>query len=129
MLTHGAIPAPAGNFLNMSLEQAQLEAGVGCCVFDANYDEFGFLLTGCWIKTLWLFAHAYDAELWSQRQALLALQREGNAFIVELVVATEVFTLPQLVQFNRCHLAFRALTLADVVLGDGLNVMTDALHR
>jgi hypothetical protein len=50
MLTHGAIPSHTGNLLNISLEQARLEVGIGTLLLEANYDDYGFLLTFCWIK-------------------------------------------------------------------------------
>jgi hypothetical protein len=52
MLTHGAIPTHTGRFLNISLEQAQLEVGIGMPILEADYEQYGFLLTFCCIKVL-----------------------------------------------------------------------------
>jgi hypothetical protein len=54
IFTHGAIPTHMGNFLNISLEQAQLELGISILmILEASYKDYGFLLTFCWIKVLW----------------------------------------------------------------------------
>jgi hypothetical protein len=36
MLTHGAIPTHIGNFLNISLKQAQLKVGINTPILEAS---------------------------------------------------------------------------------------------
>jgi hypothetical protein len=55
VLVHGALPTHTGIYFNISLEQAQLEVGIGSPLLEANYDDYGFLLTFCWVKVLWQF--------------------------------------------------------------------------
>jgi hypothetical protein len=40
-LTHGAIPSHTGCLSNISLEQAQMEVGIGMPLFESSFDEYG----------------------------------------------------------------------------------------
>jgi hypothetical protein len=55
VLVHRALPTHTSIYFNISLEQAQLEVGIGSPLLEANYDDYGFLLTFCWVKVLWQF--------------------------------------------------------------------------
>jgi hypothetical protein len=55
VLVHGALPTHTSSYFNISLEQAQLEVGIGSPLLEANYNDYGFLLTFCWVKVLWQF--------------------------------------------------------------------------
>lgn len=126
LLTHGAITTPTGHFLRTSLESAQLEVGIGSPLFEANYDIYGFLLTDCWIKSLWQFVSRHKIQLRNPNQVLPRLQRLGDDFLMELVIASDQFTEKKLIQINRCRLFYRAMTLADVISGDGSEVTHEA---
>lgn len=128
MLTHGAVPTHTGTFLNTSLEQAQLEVGIGTPLLEADYDKFGFLLTHCWLKVLWqrLWEHDIVLRQPEAEQFLPKLQREGDFFIMERIVHSQGFSEDNMVRMNRCRLAFRAMTIADVLTGDGVKVTTAA---
>jgi len=43
------------HLLYCSLEQGQLELGIATPLFQANYTQYGFLLSDCWVKFLWFF--------------------------------------------------------------------------
>jgi hypothetical protein len=85
MLTHGAVPTHTGTFLNTTLEQAQLEVGIGTPLLEADYKKFGFLLTNCWLKVLWkrLWEHDIILRQPEAEQSLPKLQREGDFFILK----------------------------------------------
>jgi hypothetical protein len=72
-----------GRFFNISLEQAQLEIGIDTPIFQANYDDYGFLLTYCWVKVLWEQLWIHNIILLNPDQVLPKLQREGDFFIME----------------------------------------------
>jgi hypothetical protein len=128
MLTHGAIPTHTGRFLNISLEQAQLEVGIGTPMLEADYEQYGFLLTFCWIKVLWKRLWEYDIVLRhpEAEKVLPKLKREGDYFIMERVVQSQGFKEEAMIRMNRCQLSFRALTIADVLSRDGTKVTQEA---
>jgi hypothetical protein len=45
VLIHGNINTPTGSLLRASLEQAQLEVGIGTSFLSTSFDTYGFLLT------------------------------------------------------------------------------------
>jgi hypothetical protein len=53
VLVHGAIPSHTGQLFNISLEQAQMEIGIGTPILEASFEDYGHRLTFCWVKILW----------------------------------------------------------------------------
>ena len=80
ILTHGAIPTPIGEYLKVSLEQAQLEVGISTPILEASFDNYGCLLTPSWVKKLW--EHHMETQCLPSvsRSGPPKLQREGDAF-------------------------------------------------
>jgi hypothetical protein len=110
------------------LEQAQLEVGIGTPILEADYEQYGFLLTFCWIKVLWKRLWEYDIVLHQPeaKKVLPKLQREGDFFIMERIVQSQGFTEEAMIRMNRCQLAFHALTIADILSGDGTKLTQEA---
>lgn len=75
MLTHGAIPTPTGEYLKVSFEQVQLEVGIGTPILEASFNDYGCLLTPCWVKKLWEHVWKHNVSLWCPDQALPKLKR------------------------------------------------------
>ncbi len=92
VLVHGALPTHTGRYFNISLEQAQLEVGIGSPLLEASYDDYGFLLTPCWVKLLWEFLWMHNVMLCNLDQILPKLQRQGDFFIMEYIVASQGFS-------------------------------------
>jgi hypothetical protein len=63
VLTHGAIDTPTGSLLRASLEQAQLEVGIGMAFLAAPFDQYGFLLTDCLWSAIWRFISEHNLSL------------------------------------------------------------------
>jgi hypothetical protein len=87
MLVHGAIPSPMGHFLSISLELAQIKVGTANSIFATDFDDYGFLLMDCWIKSLREFVSRNDITLQNLDQVLLQVQHEGDGFIMDEVIA------------------------------------------
>jgi hypothetical protein len=129
MLTHGAVPTHMGNFLNISLkQQAQIEVGIGIPILEASNKDYGFLLTFCWIKVLWkwlwecnIIVHQPEAK-----KVLPKLQQEGDFFIMERIVMSQGVSEDAMIWMNHCHLAFQAMTIANVLNGNGTKVTNEA---
>ena len=126
-----AVPTHTGQFFHVSLEQAQLKVGISTPILESSYDDYGCLLTFCWIKVLWECLWIYKVTLHNPDQILPKLQWEGNFFLMEHLVELQVFTDEDLLHFNHCCLVYKAMTAANILTGDGITVMKDALalHR
>jgi hypothetical protein len=70
VLTHGAIDTPTGSLLRASLEQAQLEVGLGTSFLSAPFELYGFLLTDCLWSTIWRFISKHNIALSNPDQVL-----------------------------------------------------------
>jgi hypothetical protein len=73
-LTHGAIDTTTGQLLCISLEQAQLEVGIGTLFLETSFDTYGFLLTNCWWKSVWEFIWKNKVNLSYDSNTLPPLQ-------------------------------------------------------
>jgi hypothetical protein len=127
VLTHGAIDTPTGSLLRASLEQAQLEIGIGTPFLDTSFAMYGFLLTDCLWSTIWSFISSHNITLSSPDQVLLHRQWHGDGFIMERLVALGTLTQRELISCNRCRLAIEAVTLADITTGNGKRIRDDCL--
>ena len=128
LLTHGSIDTSSGSLITVSLEQTQLEVGLGHPIFDLDFPLYGFLTTDCWIKSLWSFVPAHHISLCNADQVLPHHQREGNAFIMELLVVSNRFSQTELIRINQYRLALRAMTLVDITTGDSSNLTREAIQ-
>ena len=127
-LTHAAIPTPTGMLMNASLELAQVEVGTSWSIFDMEFNDYGFLLTDCWIKSLWAFSSTYSIQLHNPEQVLPKIQREGDSFIMECIISTGRFMTMEWIWINHCRMALRAMTMADIITGDGKWILPEAYY-
>jgi hypothetical protein len=110
------------------MEQAQMEIGIGTAILEASFDDYGHLLTFCCVKILWEHLWQHTISLRCPEQALPKLQREGDFFIMERLVQLGGLSYDDKIRFNRCHLAYGAMTIADVITRDGTKVTRHALY-
>jgi hypothetical protein len=126
ILTHGAINSTTGSLMRISLEQGQLEVGIGTPFLEASFDSYGFLLTDIWWKTVWEFIWKHGIRLTYPDQFLPTLQRTGDVFIMDLLCSRTELTQSEILSCNRCRLALEAITLADITNGAGSRITDDA---
>ena len=55
LLDHIHRDTVVGDLIRAELETASLEIGSGSHLFQMDYEQWHFLLTDCWIKSLWKF--------------------------------------------------------------------------
>jgi len=115
------------HLLKCSLEQAQLELGLSTPFFQANYSQYGFLMTDCWVKFLWSFLAYVDCSLSAESPFDLDLQRVNDQFLMDIFSSSGQFLDKDLVSINRCCLAKRFLTVADICSGDGTHIRWDSI--
>ena len=107
-----------GRLLQISLESAQLEIGIGRSIFSLNYEDYHFLLTDCWIKHLWKFTYYNDIRIRDHHSELPSLQRENNLYLMEIFV-NEGYSKIKLKNINRCRQYLQVIMLSDVMNGYG----------
>jgi len=74
LLECGNGPSVAGSLLQASVEQAQLEVGSLTPFYQLPFQQYGFLLTDCWLKSLWRFLSEVGLHLQASGGSGLYLQ-------------------------------------------------------
>jgi hypothetical protein len=70
----------------------------------------------------------HQVKLCNPDQVLPKLQRQGDFFIMEHMVASQGFSKDDMIHINHCRLAFRAMTAADILTGDGIKVTKNTIN-
>jgi len=111
-----------GKCLRIATRTQQLEAGVSWDILERPAITIPYLTT-TWITALRDFMGVHDiqikfcvSEKWSQYQTTC----EGDTFLMERIMALNIFSDAQLRDINLARIYFRALTLSDVAnpMGD-----------
>ena len=119
LLTHGATTSLTGEIMGCSLEQLQLEVGIGSPVLESPFEVYGHLATDGWFKNLWEFVSDEGITLRQDDPAIPPLQREYDEYIMEKLVTIGSWGPKDLQSFNRCRIKMQCVTMADIVHGDG----------
>jgi hypothetical protein len=119
---HDAIDTPTGLLLWASLEQAKLEVGLGTSFLSAPFELYGFLLMDCLWSTIWSFILEHNISLSNPDQVLPKRQRQRDECILERLVQLTTLSQGKLILCNRCRLAMEAVTLVDIITGDGKQI-------
>jgi hypothetical protein len=127
VLMHGTIDTPTGLLLRGLLEQAQLKVGLGTSFLSVPFKLYGFLVTDCLWSTIWSFILEHDISLSNPDQVFPKCQRQRDEFIMEWLVQLTTLSQGELISCNRCRLAMEAVTLADIVTGDGKWIQDDSI--
>jgi len=101
------------------MEQAQLEVGSITPFYQLPFQQYSFLLTDCWLKSLWKFLSSAGLHLQNSNGSSLYLQCKHDVCLMDSLVTLAAFTPASLQAFNWCHLYMWSLTLADLSTGDG----------
>jgi len=117
-LEFGNTSRPEQTLIQTSLEYLQLEVGIGVPILLADFAQWGFLATNCWIKNLWNFVHTASIQLISDPPTTPPLQRQGDGCLMDWV-AHQSIPSQDLAAFNRCRLAHRVYFVSDVMDGGG----------
>ena len=91
LLTHGDSGNLTSNLIAVSMEQAQLEVGIGTPLLQAPFDQYSMLCTQCWVKGLWQFALEHCILLENLTYCTPPLQCEGDEYIMECLVLMDYY--------------------------------------
>jgi len=90
------------------LEQAQLKLVLSFPFFQADFHQYSFLLTNCWVKVIWSFLAYSDLALHIKCPPNLGPQWVNDQFLMEIFFSSGQFTNKEPISINRCHLVKRA---------------------
>ena len=108
-----------GELLRTSIEAAKVEIGVGRDLFSLDYPTYSPILTDCWIKHVWEYAHENNITILEETTSNIELQRENDLFLMEEIAESKSFTKAELQHINRCRLHLQVTCLSDITTGNG----------
>jgi len=117
-LEFGNTLRPEQSLLHTSLECLQLEVGIGSPIFLADFSQWGYIATDCWVKHLWSFLHLASIQLLLATSWVPPVQWQNDAFIMDWDALLHLLA-HDLAVFNHCHLVHKVLFLSDIMDGRG----------
>ncbi len=109
LLDCGNWPSVAGSLLHTSIEQVQLEVGSLTPFYQLPFQQYGFLLTNCWLKSVWSFLSSAQLCLQLSSSSGLHLQWEHGIYLMDHLISTAAFIPAALQSFNHCQLYMHCL--------------------
>ena len=111
-----------GGFLWASLEQAQLEIGMGHLILQEDFEKWGFLLTpNCWVGSVGEFVSKYGITVEAPFLVAPKKQRKGDLYLMEHFMS-EDFSVEELKQLNWCQFEAQVLLLSDIMVNGGHDI-------
>ena len=109
-----------GLLMAAQLEIASLELGMGEHLLKTAYEEWEFLLTDCWFKSLWKFCWEEGIRLEGYYHRP-TVSRENDEFLMEKLLTEnrDIFDKEEIMVINRCRVYLQVMTMADIASGDG----------
>ncbi len=71
------------HLLHCTMEQARLDLGIATPFFQADYTQYGFFLTNCWVEFLWSFLTYAKFSLHTETPPDLGLQQVNDQFFMD----------------------------------------------
>ncbi len=117
-----------GHFIKSTLEHLRMEIGVNCSILESNYDYYkDIILTKSWIQSTWQFMSNNGIKL-KDGTAIIAVDREGDIPLMDLVLATNKLTNLEKHTFNRCRMYLQVFTISDICTADGKRITNKTWH-
>jgi hypothetical protein len=120
-LKHWRTNTDAGNLLRIAVAWTQLHIGTSACFLMDTQTPLPHL-PGRWLRSLRSFLNRIDASLELDSYFLPPPQRQRDVYIMDMVIASESFTAPEICRINYCRLYLQAITLSDICLADGIQL-------
>ena len=116
---------PEGDHLRQSYETFLMDVGLGGNIFTQNYNTLGFLAEHCWFKHLWRLCHMYGVSLTINFPENPQQCREGNRAIMDVLVDSNLFSVPELMTLQCVRRHKKVHYLSDILCADGRSVQRD----
>jgi len=101
---------------------SKLEVGSVTPSYQLPFSQYGFLLTNCWLKTLWKFLSSANLTLQSCKNSGLHLQQTNDTCLMDYLVSLSAFMPTFLQSLNCCCLQMQCYSLANVSTVDGCHL-------
>ncbi len=123
LLTNGDTDMQTGEILGASLEQIQLEIGIGSAVTESSVALYGHLTTYGWWTNLWEFVSDKNILLCQEDPIIPPLQHEDDQYVMERIISHTPRSKADIRIFNQCQIKMQVVMMADIIHADGIMLM------
>jgi hypothetical protein len=123
LLRHFRTPGQPQQLSQIVLDRFQYNAGVGYHILENTQSTLPHL-EGIWIPTVREYLADINGSLQIANATIQPLQRQGDKYIMDVVLASNLFKAREIKFLNYCRLYLQVLTLSDMynAQGDALAV-------
>ena len=107
-----------GQVLRIAVSWAQHCAGTSYSIFQNTTTSLPHF-ESTWLASLRQYLHAIDGSLELDNPYIPPKQREGDEYLMDIVLTNGCFKPAQIRMVNYCRLYLRAVTIADIATADG----------
>jgi hypothetical protein len=118
LLRHLRTPGQPQNLSHIVLDRFQYNAGVGYHILENTQLHLPHL-EGVWIPTVREYLTDINGSLQISTATIQPLQRQGDKYIMDLVLASNLFKARDMKFLNCCRLYLQVLTLSDMYNAQG----------
>jgi hypothetical protein len=126
LLRHATWPTLTGQLLRTSMEELQLELGVGKSFFRYSYQEYGSIETCCWMSATWKFLAVSSITLVDPFPKPV-LASATDSFLMERFVA-HGYRGTELRHLNLCRMHPNALRVSNICTSDGKHITDSGME-
>ena len=119
---HSLSKTITGDLIKTSLEYLTLEVGISGGILMKPYSVYGVYATNTWLTHTWKFMEEKKITMMNRTKSL-TLRREYDSFIMESIIQKMALSPAKLKAINRCRSYLKVTTLADIVTGDGVQIV------
>ena len=127
LLTESRRSSMAGGLLFIALQWAQFTLGTSTPLLEDT--EPCLYSESKWITSIQTFLVRFGIQITYQQSYVLPLQRENDAYLMELFKQNGTYSDQELHRINHCRLFLQVLSLADIVTADGSKIAFHATFQ
>ena len=126
---HFPITSMVGQHLQQVSERLQMEVGIDTPFLHLPFHLYGVYTTPNYLGHLWKQIANLPLRIECRKQPTMQLQREGDKYIMELIVKLQKYSPTELTSINNVRLALRCYSLADILDGAGKYIQPFVFKR
>jgi hypothetical protein len=120
-LTHWRTNTTAGNLLRIAVSWVQLHLGISWSFLSDTTTPLPHF-PGRWLKSLRQFLSRIGGTIELDDYFLPPTQRANDVYVMDLVLKSTQFTLPEICTINYCRMYLQVITMSDLTLVDGVTL-------
>jgi hypothetical protein len=126
-LRHWRLQTHIGKMLKCVLAWAQYSLGVSYPILEVTREPLPHMESK-WVGSIRIFLSTINGGLQLDDPGIPPRQREHDQYIMDIIIASRLFTASEVRRLNYCRLYLQAVTLSDITTTNGLTLNNSKLH-